>query len=228
MGCYDIIDHIRFRSCCHYLNDQSHQRNDIGPRSIFHIKSREDVNNFERIASLHPYSIHYSFHNPLIDLSSMNVIWKRITSLYELNWTSQADISRILITQQYLPSFSTSSRNFNSNIQFCTNLLEITLRLRLLDYYKYLPSSLITLNLLIGKDIEWSFDDDTIIAMMNRVPDLIELTLTFEADAPPQFGKAGALSSISRWSSLTKLSIDTHVAISFDGLIHNGSFSLDL
>jgi hypothetical protein len=195
-----LIDHISFRRCCHYLSDQSHQRNDIGPRSTFDIKTKA---NFERIASMHPYSI-YLPREVDFGSSTNSVIWSRITSLRHLRLGYDCDPLPILATQTGL--ISLDIRKFCTVIRDCTNLLDLTTPLPTLSAYRYIPTSLTKLELLLYKT-KWSFDDDTVNGMNNHFPHLVTLGLIIEEDTP--FIKAGALSSLSRWSSLTKLIIGT-------------------
>jgi hypothetical protein len=213
-----LIDHISFRRCCHYLNDQSHQRNDIGPRSTLYITTKEHKLNFERIASMHPYFIYLTQD---ID-PSMNVIWSRITSLRHLCLGYYCDASKLLITQTGLTSLDI--RKYSPLVRYCTNLLSLAIPLTSLSDYGNLPTSLTKLQLRLNEETPWSFDDENIIRMNNHFPHLVALELTIEGGAP-QFSKAGALSSLSRWSSLTKLIIgtdsDTELP-SLEGLLHTG------
>jgi hypothetical protein len=211
------IDHIRFRSCCHYVNDQAHQRNDIGPRSLIYVLNSEDAKNFDRIASLHPYDIYYSMcpKNDKLE-NAVNIIWSRITSLRRLNVSSKCDPSHILSSQTGLTSLSL--RVFSSNIQYCTKLLELTTPLPSVTDSQYLPSSLTQVSIHLGT-VRWAFDDDTVMTINHRLPHLTDLTLSGTG-----FNEPRTLSSLSRWSSLTKLSISTDHGISLDGVVHNGSF----
>jgi hypothetical protein len=216
-----LIDHIRFRSSCHYLNDQSHQRNDIGPRSLFCFIWGKDVDKFGQAASLHPYSIYYALDNPNDKRvqTSINIIWSRITSLRRLTLAASY---HILATQTGLTWLT--MRAFSSYVHHCTNLLELTIPLPLIDDYKSLPTSLTKLNLRLDNNVKWSFDDDNVTAMNNHLPHLTDVGL-FGLSAR-QFVKKGALSSLSRWLSLTKLTISSGSDIeppSLDALVHTGS-----
>jgi hypothetical protein len=227
--CCDV-DHISFRSSCQYLNDQSHQRNDIGPRSTFWISTTKDVNNFERIASLHPSDIYYSLaplhpHKMYYERDHASLNWSRITSLRRLIVASYCDASPILTTQTGLTSLTLLL--FTPQIRYCTNLLELATPLPSVTDYRSLPTSLTKLDLALG-EVKWSFNDDNVIEMMHHFPHLTDIGLDIGSRAP-QFLKAGTLSSLSRWSSLTKLTI-THAftgagSLSLDGLnglVHNG------
>jgi hypothetical protein len=215
------IDHISFRSCCHYLNDQSHQRNGIGTRETFRITTHKEMNNFKRIASLHPYDIYYSLQR---DTPTIAAVWSRI-SLRRL-WLSECrDADLIISTQTGLTWLEIG--DFSARTQYCTNLLELTTPLPSINDYKYMPPSLTTLNLQLDYNVKWSFNDDNGIDMINHLPHLSSLGLKF--DSGSHFVEAGAFSSLSRWSSLTKLSISPSYGINppslarlLKGLVHNG------
>jgi hypothetical protein len=210
-----LIDHISFRRCCYYLNEQSHQRNDIGPRSFFRIRS-DTLHNFERIASLHPYYISYSL-GPENDTPSINAIWSRITSLRQLWVETRCDPSHILLSQTGLTWLHIQP--FSPHIRHCTKLLDLTIPLPLLADYKYLPSSLTRLNLLVEKSAKWSFQDDKVIDLINHLSLVSSLELIICGSSPQ------SLSSLSRWLSLTKLIITNFPkSLSLDGLIHHGSY----
>jgi hypothetical protein len=213
---FALVDHISFRSCCHYLNDQSHQRNDIGPRSIFRITTDQSPAKFERIASLHPYSISYS--GGRTNEMPLNTIWSRITSLRRLWLSYGIDTAPLLSTQTSLTWLQL--RVFSPHIHHCTNLLDLTTPLRSLNDYQYLPSSLTRLNI----EVEDAKDDDNFMDMIDHLPHLSSLELEIGRCAG-QLVKAGRLSSLSRWSSLTQLSISdySNELLSLDGLVHNGS-----
>jgi hypothetical protein len=215
-----LIDHISFRSCCHYLNDQSHQRTDISTRETFYIRTDQAMKNFKRISSMHPYSISYAIESKDAT-TELKSIWSRMTSLRRLTWMPRCDTFHMLSTQTGLTSLTTCNV-FSPHIRYCTNLLELSTPLISLSDYKYMPSSLTRLRLL--GDVRWSFDNIDFIEMMNHLPRLA--SLEFET----QSLKAGSLSSLSRWSSLTSLTIrgdssigtDTWIPSSLKGLIHNG------
>jgi hypothetical protein len=106
--------------------------------------------------------------------------------------------------------------------------LELSIPLITLLDYKYLPSSLTRLTLQLGSaELHWSFNDDNGIDMINHLPHLSSLGLEIGYSV---FVKPGALSSLSRWLSLTKMRITTtHYRIeppSLEGFVHHGSFSL--
>jgi hypothetical protein len=195
------------------LNDQSHQRNDIGPRSVFYLTT-DDFLDFGRIASLHPYSIHYGVrHDPRLIHTRMNTIWSQMTSLRRLRLAARSDGSHILRTQTGLTSLHLEV--FSPDIRHCTNLLDLTTPLPSLSDYQEIPTSLTSLTLPLCR---MSFDDDSVIAINNHLPNLSSLEL--------ELSETGGLSSLSRWSSLTKLIIGTDVNFvspSLDGLVHNGS-----
>jgi hypothetical protein len=227
--CCVEIDHTSFRSCCHYLNDQSHQRNDIGPRSMFSITTQKQANNFERIASLHPYSILYSlsYEDKHDEPAMKTIIWSRLTSLRRLSLSYACDASLILSTQTGLTSLIIRGQ-FSPLIRHCTNLLNLCIPLPLISDYKYIPPSLTRLELLLNDDVKWSFSDDNVIAINNHLPHLTDLELVL-ASRVQQFLKTRALSSLSRWSSLTSLSLGTDDDMeppSLAGLVHNGSLYL--
>jgi hypothetical protein len=220
------IDHIAFRSCCHYSNNESHQRNDIGTRETFQLSGTDQLKKFEEIASLHPYEISYYFYS--LDSNhtrqETNAIWSRITSLRRFQIWSDCDPAYILATQTALTSLQT--RAFSHHIQYCTKLLELTVALPSLSDYQYIPPSLTSLNLQLDYGVRWSFDDANIIAINNHLPHLSSLKLSIGS---LQFLGVGALSPLSRWSSLTKLIITILViggeppSIMLDGLRHIGS-----
>jgi hypothetical protein len=213
------IDHIRFRSCCHYLNDQSHQRHDIGTRSRISILPGKAAINFERIASsLHPYHIYYSLRPT--HKSASNHIWKQLTSLRRLTLEGEYDGSYILSTLTSLTWLRIDS--FSPQIRCCTNLLDLAIPLRSLSDYRYLPSSLTCLNLQLV-DAQWSFDDESIMGMHNHLLDLSSLEL--DIGYATKFLKKGALSSLSQLSSLTKLRVISRGLgeLSLDGFVHVGT-----
>jgi hypothetical protein len=173
--------------------------------------------NFERIASMHPYSISY-FIGRHQEGRETNDIWSRITSLRQLHLGRHCDASHILRTQTGLTSLDILA--FSPHIRHCTNLLDLTIPLLLISDYKYIPSSVTTLELRLGNNVKWSFDDENIM-WMNHLPHLTVLKLGLGN----QYEKAGALSSLSRWSSLTELTLGPDSesdSPSLEGLIHNG------
>jgi hypothetical protein len=214
------------------LNNQSHQRNDIGPRETFRITTDAAAKNFERIASINPYSIHYSLGSNY-DTPEMKTIWSRITTLRELTFGYRhCDTSQILTTQTGLTSLSL--QRFSPQIQHCTNLLELTTLLPLISDYHYISSSLTKLDLVIehaklphDDEGRWSFADVNVIAINNHFPHLAHLELDIESDVR-QFVKPGALSSLSRLS-ITKLTIQVQTKDELtllNGLVHHGWFSI--
>jgi hypothetical protein len=174
------------------------------------------MNNFQRIASLHPHSISCWFAAEY-DTPELNAIWSRI-SLHQL-WLvhSDHDPYPIFTTQTGLTSLTLGM--FTRHIQHCTNLLELTTPLPTISDYKYIPSSLTTLTL--RAYVQWSFDDDNISMITNHLPHLSSLKLERMSSL-----MGGGISSLSRLLSLTKLSISTAYGIelpSLNGLIHSGS-----
>jgi hypothetical protein len=109
----------------------------------------QDLTNFERIASIHPYSIYYSLGEDEYDMPETRTIWSRITSLRRLDLAPLGDASQILATQTGLTWLDI--RLFSPHIRHCTNLLELTIRLPELYYYKYIPSSVTRLQIVIGE-----------------------------------------------------------------------------
>jgi hypothetical protein len=150
-----------------------------------------------------------------------------MTSLRQLQLESQGDLSYILSTQTGLTSLRVHV--FSSAIQYCTKLLELEIPLPLLTDYRYIPSSLTSLQLCLRQGY---FDDINVVKLMNHLPHLSVLELQIGS---PKFLKSGALSSLSRWSSLTNLMISLHTGVgefSLNGLVHHGSYlvtiSLDI
>jgi hypothetical protein len=164
----------------------------------------------------------YSFEPQ--DTPEMNAIWSRITSLRWLHVRPRCDtshISHILSTQRGLTSLRLPV--FSSNIQYCTNLLELTTPLPSINDYRYFPPSLTQLQLLLGNNDKWPFDNDNVIAINNHLPHLSSLKLFLDS---PQCVQPEVLSSLSRWSSLTTLSLRAPATFSLKELIHNGSYLL--
>jgi hypothetical protein len=210
-----LIDHISFRSCCHYLNDQSHQRSDIGTRQPFWITKDEDAKNF---ASLHPYSIRYSL-GLKGETPEMKAIWTGI-SLRRLLMDYRCDPSHILSTQTGLTSLDIGT--FSPHIQYCTKLLELITSITSLANYKYIPPSLTSLKLKCYHDMS-PFDNYSVIDINHHLPHLSSLELELSTYSSLN---TGALSPLSQWSSLTKLTISQNPSrsTSLEGLVHNGSF----
>jgi hypothetical protein len=127
-------------------------------------------------------------------------IWLRIPGLRRLTLTTLNDTSHILSTQTGLTWLQLKA--FSPHIQYCTNLLELTIPLPSLSNYHYLPSSLTRL----GLRLDHAKEDDNFIDMIKPLPRVASLKLEIGMDAK-HVAKAGALSSLSRWSSLTKLTI---------------------
>jgi hypothetical protein len=71
--------------------------------------------------------------------------------------------------------------------------LTLTTPLPLLTDYRYIPSSLTRLELQLGNDVKWSFDNENGTEMGRHLPHLIDLELEIGSNAK-QWLKNGALS----------------------------------
>jgi hypothetical protein len=133
----------------------------------------------------------------------------------------------ILSTQTSLTSLVMVA--FSVHIRHCTNLLYLSTPLRAISDYQYIPSSLTRLSLRLGDDATWSYNDDNFIGMINHLPNVSSLVLVIGEFATQFLAPGGALSLLSRWLSLTELSIGTATdkeSVPLNGLVHQGSFDV--
>jgi hypothetical protein len=150
---FELKDHIRFRSCWHYLNDQSHQRNDIGPIQLhFSINESGDIIHFPFMASMRPFRIYYDVNEELEfnhDRQSLNGICAS---------DGTANLRELIITSSsYDPSFLshvaksvtslTMTRQLVLHVSHLTNLSQLSTTLNSTPDYRSIPTSITALNL---------------------------------------------------------------------------------
>jgi hypothetical protein len=223
-------DHLMFRSCCLYLNHQSHHRHDIGPLySHFDIINCTNVNRFAAIARLRPYSIRYIYSGTLMQtreallaIQAMNTVWSSITTLRQLDSGYSYTLNdEILLTQTRLTLLKMDSILYS--VQYLIHLASLSVRqLRFTDFI-YLPTSLTHLN--VGAVPRWTWFDEGAINMVTRLRNLRSLHIGI---CPHREEKdmTGELQAFNRWASLQQLELtwmSYEYAHRLQGVYHTGS-----